>query len=106
MKGARLCAILILAVVWQPLARAQFQAPTDEELKMTSDPKAPGAAAVYLYREETADDEGHSHTYRERIKEKLGLQNAFELIHQAVRWIEQKSDGRYNSPQKNRSQTE
>jgi len=29
-------------------------------------------------------------TYRERIKEKLGLQNAFELIHQAVRWIEQK----------------
>ena len=32
-------------------------------------------------------------TYRERIKEKLGLQNAFELIHQAVRWIEQKSEG-------------
>ena len=33
-------------------------------------------------------------TYRERIKEKLGLQNAFELIHQAVRWIEQKSEKR------------
>jgi DNA-binding NarL/FixJ family response regulator len=33
-------------------------------------------------------------TYRERIKEKLGLQNAFELIHQAVRWIEQKKDVR------------
>lgn len=30
-------------------------------------------------------------TYRERIKEKLGLQNAFELVHQAVRWIEQKA---------------
>ncbi len=35
---------------------AQFQQPTDEELKMTSDPKAPGAAAVYLYREETTND--------------------------------------------------
>jgi len=33
-------------------------------------------------------------TYRERIKEKLGLQNAFELVHQAVRWIEQKSESR------------
>ncbi len=33
-------------------------------------------------------------TYRERIKEKLGLQNAFELIHQAVRWVEQKKDPR------------
>lgn len=31
-------------------------------------------------------------TYRERIKEKLGLQNAFELIHHAVRWIEQKTE--------------
>jgi DNA-binding NarL/FixJ family response regulator len=33
-------------------------------------------------------------TYRERIKEKLGLQNAFELVHQAVRWIEQRSENR------------
>jgi DNA-binding NarL/FixJ family response regulator len=31
-------------------------------------------------------------TYRERIKEKLGLQNAFELVHQAVRWVEQKKE--------------
>lgn len=33
-------------------------------------------------------------TYRERIKEKLGLQNAFELVHQAVRWVEQKKEPR------------
>jgi hypothetical protein len=30
----------------------QFQTPTDEELKMIADPKAPGAAAVYLDFEE------------------------------------------------------
>jgi hypothetical protein len=52
-----------------PLAAlGQFQAPTAEELKMTSDPKAPGAAAVYLYREETADEQHHFHTVYARIK--------------------------------------
>ncbi len=50
------------------LLHAQFQQPTDEELKMTADPKAPGAAAVYLYREETTDDSMHFHSYYERIK--------------------------------------
>jgi hypothetical protein len=35
---------------------------------MTSDPKAPGAAAVYLYREEVTDDTIHYHSYHERIK--------------------------------------
>jgi len=50
------------------LARAQFQPPTQEELKMTADPKAPGAAAVYLYREETTDDKIHFHSVYVRIK--------------------------------------
>jgi Domain of Unknown Function with PDB structure (DUF3857) len=35
---------------------------------MTSDPKAPGADAVYLYREETADDNLHYHSYYVRLK--------------------------------------
>lgn len=48
--------------------QAQFQPPSPEELRMTADPKAPGASAVYLYREETADDSLHFHTYYERIK--------------------------------------
>src|SRR5271163_2558479 len=47
---------------------AQFQNPTAEELSMTADPKAPGAAAVYLYREETTDDNLHFHSYYERLK--------------------------------------
>jgi hypothetical protein len=38
---------------------AQFQQPTDEELKMTADPKAPGAAAVYLNLEEITNDPLH-----------------------------------------------
>jgi hypothetical protein len=47
---------------------AQFPEPTKEELQMTADPKAPGAAAVYLYREERTDDNLHYHSIIERIK--------------------------------------
>jgi hypothetical protein len=60
--------LLLLALALPSLLRAQFQQPTDDELKMTADPKAPGAAAVYLYREETTDDLLHYHSYYERIK--------------------------------------
>ncbi len=49
-------------------APAQFQSPTPDELKMTSDPKAPGADAVYLYREEKADDANSVYSIYERIK--------------------------------------
>lgn len=52
-----------------PLAlQGQFQAPTKEELEMTSDPSAPGADAVYLYREEKTDDNLHYHSEYVRIK--------------------------------------
>jgi hypothetical protein len=60
--------LVVLVLAATPLLRAQFQQPTDEELKMTADPKAPGAAAIYLYREETTDDQLHFHGYYERIK--------------------------------------
>jgi hypothetical protein len=59
---------LLLLLAFASPALAQFQPPTDEELKMTADPKAPGAAALYLYREETTDDTLHIHKYYERTK--------------------------------------
>ena len=53
-KSFFLCsAIGLLAAVSPALVCAQFQPPNPDELKMTSDPKAPGAAAVYLNFEET-----------------------------------------------------
>src|SRR6266700_4602283 len=59
--------LLFIAAV--PLVSyAQFQPPSKEELSMTSDPKAPGAPAVYLYREETTDDPHHFSTVYARIK--------------------------------------
>jgi hypothetical protein len=64
-----LCLGVLLLVTAAPrIASGQFQSPTKEELSMTSDPKAPGAAAVYLYREETEDDPHHFSSVYARIK--------------------------------------
>jgi hypothetical protein len=60
--------LLLLPLASPAVVRAQFQAPTDEELKMTSDPKAPGAAAVYLNIAEVTDDPLHYHSFYARIK--------------------------------------
>jgi uncharacterized protein DUF3857/transglutaminase superfamily protein len=61
-------AFLFLAAVSPAVVCAQFQPPTDEELKMTSDPKAPGADAVYFDIEEIANDPMHYQSYYVRIK--------------------------------------
>ncbi|MGA7343052.1 MAG: DUF3857 and transglutaminase domain-containing protein [Terracidiphilus sp.] len=61
-------AILFAVAISPALVCAQFQTPTDEELKMTSDPKAPGAAAVYLYIEEIDNDPMHYQGIYQRIK--------------------------------------
>jgi hypothetical protein len=46
----------------------KFQQPTREELEMTSDPKAPGAAAVYLDLQEVTDNYSHYVSQYARIK--------------------------------------
>jgi hypothetical protein len=63
-------AVLTLAALAQPIAAMaqKFQEPTKEELQMTSDPKAPGAPAVFLYREETTDNRNHYVSFYARIK--------------------------------------
>jgi hypothetical protein len=63
-------AVLTLAALAQPIAAMaqKFQEPTREELQMTSDPKAPGAPAVFLYREETTDNRNHYVSFYARIK--------------------------------------
>jgi hypothetical protein len=47
---------------------ADWQTPTPAELSMTAEPAAPGAAAVYLYREEVSDDNLHMHSMYVRLK--------------------------------------
>jgi hypothetical protein len=64
LSGAGFFALLLAS----SYAHAQFQQPTGDELKMTSDPKAPGAAAVYLNMEEIDDDPLHYQSFYARIK--------------------------------------
>ena len=59
---------LISAVAWFPALGSGNWQPTPEELKMTSDPAAPNARAVYLFREETVDDKLHYHSLYARVK--------------------------------------
>jgi hypothetical protein len=61
--------VSVLAVLALPaLVRAQFQEPTADELKMTAAPKAPGASAIYLYREKTLDEQTDTLSIYCRIK--------------------------------------
>ena len=46
----------------------QWTPPTPEELSMTSQKEVPGAAAVYLFREETTDDKLHMFSIYTRLK--------------------------------------
>jgi hypothetical protein len=49
-------------------AQAQWTAPTQEELQMTSQAEVPGAPAVYLFREEITDDGLHDWNKYVRLK--------------------------------------
>jgi Domain of Unknown Function with PDB structure (DUF3857)/Transglutaminase-like superfamily len=49
-------------------AHAQWTPPTPEELSMTAQPEVPGAAAVYLFREETTEDDFHMFSIYVRLK--------------------------------------
>ncbi|MGH9605374.1 MAG: DUF3857 domain-containing transglutaminase family protein [Terracidiphilus sp.] len=60
--------VLLLSSVAPLLANAQFQAPDPAELKMTADPKAPGADAVYLEYKEVDNDPQHFQSIYARIK--------------------------------------
>jgi hypothetical protein len=62
-------ALALAALSLPPACAAQkFQEPTKEELQMTTDPKAPGAPAVFLYRQSETDNRNHYQSMYARIK--------------------------------------
>jgi hypothetical protein len=61
-------AFSLLAAAFPAFLHAQFQQPTADELKMTADPMAPGADAVYLNIDEQANDPMHYKSTYVRIK--------------------------------------
>ncbi len=68
-KTLFLCSVIgLLASISPAFVAAQFQPPNPDELKMTSDPKAPGADAVYLEFREKDDTPSAYWTFYARIK--------------------------------------
>src|SRR5271170_1532055 len=61
-------------------ARAQWTVPTAEELSMTSQREVPGAAAVYLFREETTEDKLHMFSVYVRLKVLTDLGKEFSNV--------------------------
>ncbi len=61
-------AILGLVVAYCVPLWGQFQEPTKEELQMTSDPKAPGAASVFLYYEDATDELSRTRSFYQQVK--------------------------------------
>jgi len=63
------CLAGILAYCTKPVSASDdWQPVTPEELKMVSEPKAPGAPAIYLYRQVDRDDDASREYHYERIK--------------------------------------
>jgi hypothetical protein len=65
---AVLVATVLSAALSVSAAAQKFQEPSREELQMTSDPKAPGAAAVYLELKEETNNRSHFVSRYARIK--------------------------------------
>jgi hypothetical protein len=60
--------VLSLSVLPSPAFAAEWQQPTPEELKMTAEPAAPNADAIYLYREDSTDNKMHMEAVYVRLK--------------------------------------
>lgn len=58
--GKWLLAGIVLCGLAVPSAQAGFQPPSPDELKMTSEPMAPGAPAIILFRQVDRDDNIHT----------------------------------------------
>lgn len=64
----RLLALCLILAPLSAFAFPEWQQPTPDELSMKSYAPDPNAPAVYLFREETVNDEIHVHTLYARIK--------------------------------------
>jgi len=82
---AVLPALLLAGAALRASASEPWTSPTPEELSMTSQPQAPGASAVYLYREEKTDDPDQ--TYTEYVRLKILTEGGKDLANVELKYI-------------------
>ena len=68
LRRSLFCSFLLLVTSVPAFAGPNWTPPSADELKMTADPAAPDAPAVYLFYEEIADDKMHFHRVYARVK--------------------------------------
>ena len=60
LRSLSIFAFAVILGLSNQVAAVGFQPPSPDELKMTSEPQAPGAAAIMLYRQVDRDDNGRT----------------------------------------------
>ena len=60
LRSLSIFAFAVILGLSNQVAAVGFQPPTPDELKMTSEPQAPGAAAILLFRQIDRDDNGRT----------------------------------------------
>jgi hypothetical protein len=84
--------LFAVAVVLPVTCRAQgFPPLSPEDLKMTSEPKAPGAPAIILYREVDRDDNGHTSHEDNYVRIKILTEEGREQANVEIEFF--KTDG-------------
>jgi hypothetical protein len=78
-------AVLLAGSAFEANASEPWTPPTPEELSMTSQPQAPGASAVYLYREEKTDDPDQ--TYSEYVRLKILTEGGKDLANVELKYV-------------------
>jgi hypothetical protein len=90
-----LASLSVIALVSTGLrARGEWTPPTEEELKMTAQPEVPGAAAVYLFREEITDD--HLHVWSKYVRLKVLTERGKEYANIELHQYDAGDNGGYN----------
>jgi hypothetical protein len=87
------CSLLLSLLAFSVTARAQWTVPTAEELKMTSQAEAPGAPAVYLFKEEVTDD--HLHMWSKYVRLKVLTERGKDYANVELRQYQATDEGGY-----------
>jgi len=96
----RSCRLLLLIAIVSVTAAVRFSAPvsagdewqpiTPEELKMTSEPKAPGAPAIYLYRQVDRNDNTQATTEYNYLRIKILNEEGRKYANIEIPYVSQK----------------
>jgi Domain of Unknown Function with PDB structure (DUF3857) len=82
-----LAVVCLLSLPWRKSTADEWQPIDPAELKMTSEPKAPGAPAIYLYRQVDRKDSGHANTEYNYVRLKVLTEQGRDFANVAIPYL-------------------